>query len=159
MPLTIRPATHADAGIIASFNQALAWESERKRLDEGVLLAGVRAVLDDPHKGFYTLAERDGEVVGQVLITTEWSDWRNGWFWWVQSVYVRADRRRAGVFAGLFGHLKLKATADPTVIGIRLYYDCGNTTAADTYRRMGMADTGYGMFEMYPLPGRGKHVE
>ncbi|MBX9579938.1 MAG: GNAT family N-acetyltransferase, partial [Gemmataceae bacterium] len=94
MSLHIRRATPADAPVVADFNAALAWESEGKRLGPAVLAAGVAAVLADPAKGFYTLAERAGEVVGQVLVTYEWTDWRNGWYWWVQSVYVRADARR-----------------------------------------------------------------
>src|SRR5688572_23594873 len=119
MTPSIRRATAADADTIARFNAALAWESEHKRLDEAVLARGVRAVLADPAKGFYTLAERGGEPVGQVMVTFEWSDWRAGWYWWVQSVYVREDARRGGVFRALFGHLKAQALADPTVIGLR----------------------------------------
>ena len=158
MDLLIRRAAPADAEVIAEFNQRLAWETERKRLDPAVLAAGVRAVLADPHKGFYTLAERAGAAVGQTLVTFEWSDWRNGWFWWVQSVYVRADARRGGVFRGLFAHLAAAAAADPAVIGLRLYAEHANAEARAAYRRLGMADTTYGLLELYPLPGRPGHV-
>src|SRR5689334_8864562 len=102
MSLTIRRAVPADEPVLVSFNAALAWETEHKRLDEAVLTTGVRAVFADPGKGFYLVAERAGEVVGQSMVTFEWSDWRNGWFWWVQSVYVRAEARRQGVFRALF---------------------------------------------------------
>ncbi|MFO0852582.1 MAG: GNAT family N-acetyltransferase [Gemmataceae bacterium] len=102
MDLTIRRATPADAATVARFNAALAWESEGKRLTPEVLARGVGKVLADPAKGFYTLAERGGEVVGQVMVTFEWSDWRDGWYWWIQSVYVVEAARRGGVFRALF---------------------------------------------------------
>src|SRR5688572_24082339 len=126
MELHIRRATPADESVVAAYNAALAWETERKRLDPEILGAGVRAVLADPAKGFYTLAELAREVVGQVMVTYEWSDWRNGWFWWVQSVYVREDARRHGVFRALFTDLRKRAEADPTVIGLRLYVEREN---------------------------------
>jgi ribosomal protein S18 acetylase RimI-like enzyme len=158
MSVHIRRAAAADEAVLVAFNAALAWESERKRLNEAVLRAGVRAVLADPAKGFYTVAERAGEVVGQVMVTFEWSDWRNGWFWWVQSVYVRADARRGGVFRALFRHLADAAVADPAVIGVRLYVDRDNARARETYRALGLTDTAYDLLELYPLPGRSGHV-
>ena len=158
MELTIRRAAPADAGVIAEYNRRLAWESERTRLDDGVLLAGVIAGLEDPNKGFYTVAESGGEIVGQTLVTFEWSDWRNGWFWWIQSVYVREDARRAGVFRSLYRHIQELATADATVIGIRLYVEAENERAKTTYRSLGMTDTNYGLLEIYPLPGRMKNT-
>ena len=154
MTPSIRRATAADADTIARFNAALAWESEHKRLDPDVLAAGVRAVLADPHKGFYTLAERAGAAVGQTLVTFEWSDWRNGWYWWVQSVYVRPDARREGVFRALFEHLRAAAAADPTVIGLRLYVEHDNERARKTYAALGMVDEPYSLMGIYPLPGR-----
>ncbi len=156
--LTLRRATPADAATIAEFNRRLAWESEHTTLDAATLFAGVAAGLADPHKGFYTVAERDGEIVGQTLVTYEWSDWRNGWFWWIQSVYVRDDARRGGVFRSLYRHIHELATADPTVIGIRLYVEAENERAKQTYRSLGMTDTNYGMLEIYPLPGRTKNT-
>jgi GNAT superfamily N-acetyltransferase len=158
MSLMIRRATPADEGVLVAFNTAIAWETEHKRLDPNVLTAGVRAVFADPARGFYTVAESGDEVVGQMMITFEWSDWRNGWFWWVQSVYVREDARRGGVFRALYREIERQAAADPTVIGLRLYFETDNTRAQATYRSLGMADTTYGMMEVYPLPGRPSHV-
>jgi ribosomal protein S18 acetylase RimI-like enzyme len=159
MTLAIRRATAADLDTIVRFNAALARESEGKILDEAVLRAGVSAALADPaSKGHYTIAERDGEAVGQVLITFEWSDWRNGWYWWIQSVYVRADARRQGVFRALYRHLEAEAIADPTVIGLRLYVENGNKRAQATYQALGMEDENYILMGRYPLPGRAAHI-
>lgn len=158
MAVTTRRATAADEAVLVAFNAAIALETEHKRLDPAVLAAGVRAVLNDSARGFYTVAERGGEVVGQLMVTFEWSDWRNGWFWWVQSVYVRADARRGGVFRTLYRAIEAEAAADPTVIGLRLYFERANTRAQETYRALGMSDTGYGMMEVYPLPGRDSHI-
>jgi GNAT superfamily N-acetyltransferase len=159
MSLTIRRATPDDVPVLVAFNAAIAWETEHKRLDTAVLTAGVRAVFDDPARGFYTVAEREREVVGQMMVTFEWSDWRNGWFWWVQSVYVRADARREGVFRALHREIERQAAADPTVIGLRLYFETENARAQSTYRALGMSDTTYGVMELYPLPGRESHIQ
>ncbi len=158
MNLTIRRATATDEKVLVAFNTAIAWETEDKRLDPAVLTAGVRAVLSDSARGFYTVVERDGEVVGQIMVTFEWSDWRNGWFWWVQSVYVREDARRSGVFRSLYRAIEQQATSDPAVIGIRLYFDRENTRAQATYHALGMSETEYGMMEVYPLAGRDAHI-
>ncbi len=160
MSLTLRRATVADVPVLVTFNAAIAWETEHKRLDADVLRAGVRAVFDDPARGFYTVAERgEGDVVGQMMVTYEWSDWRNGWFWWVQSVYVREDARRDGVFRTLYQEIQRLAAATPDVIGLRLYVETENTRAQATYRALGMSDTTYGMMEVYPLPGRESHIQ
>jgi len=158
MSITIRPATPADEDTVVAFNAALAWESEGKRLDPATLRLGVRAGLTDPAKGFYVIAERGGEVVGQTAITFEWSDWRNGWYWWIQSVYVREDARRGGVFSAIYRHLEAVATADPTVIGIRLYVERENARAQETYRKLGLEDEAYFLMARYPLPGREGHI-
>ena len=158
MGIRIRRATPADEAIVAAFNAALAWESEHKKLHEPTLLVGVRAALADPHKGFYFLAEHDGEVIGQTGVTFEWSDWRNGWYWWLQSVYVREDARRQGVFAALFRHIRDIAVADPTVIGLRLYVERENTRAHQTYERLGMTAEPYFLMGEYPFPGRDSHL-
>src|SRR5262245_5068664 len=105
MSITIRRAAPADAAVVTEFNRLLALESEGKTLGLAVLAAGVKAGLDDAAKGRYFLAEENGEVLGQMMITYEWSDWRNGWVWWIQSVYVRADARRRGVFRALYEHV------------------------------------------------------
>jgi ribosomal protein S18 acetylase RimI-like enzyme len=154
MSVTIRRATPADEAVLIELNAALAWETEQKRLRPEVLTAGVRAVFTDPAKGFYTVAELQGQIVGQMMVTYEWSDWRNGWFWWVQSVYVRAEARRTGVFRALYREIERQAAADPSVIGLRLYVERDNTRAQATYRALGMVETTYGVMEEYPLPGR-----
>ncbi len=151
MPFTIRQAGPADAPVITEFNRLLALESEGKTLHAGVLTAGVAAVLADPVKGLYWLAEEDGRAVGQIGLTFEYSDWRNGWFWWIQSVYVRQQARRKGVFRSLYRHIEEMAQRDPTVIGLRLYVDEANTAAQQTYLQLGMARTGYFVLEKYPL--------
>jgi GNAT superfamily N-acetyltransferase len=151
MPLAVRRATPADAAIVVDFNRRLAEESEGKTLDVGLLAPGVAAGLADPGKALYFLAEDDGQVLGLVMITFEWSDWRNGWFWWVQSVYVRPEARRRGVFRALFEHVRKTAEDDPAVIGLRLYVEAENHTAHQTYERLGMAWTTYHVMERYPL--------
>jgi GNAT superfamily N-acetyltransferase len=154
MSLTIRPATSADEDFIVAANMALAFETESKRLDEFILRKGVRAIFADPHKGFYTVAERDGQVVGQILITFEYSDWRFGFYWWIQSVYVLPEARGNGVFRAIFNHLHAQAIANPEVIGLRLYAEHENKAAHRVYRSVGMVDEPYGLFGLYPLPGR-----
>ncbi len=159
MPLHVRAATPADLDVVCEFNSLLAQESEGKTLDQDLLRPGVAAVLGDPHgdahgdahKGRYFLAESDGQVVGQLAITFEWSDWRNGWFWWIQSVYVRPEARRRGVFRTLFRHVHDAAVNDPAVIGIRLYVERDNLAAHGTYQTMGLDWTSYQVMERYPL--------
>jgi GNAT superfamily N-acetyltransferase len=151
MSLKLRRATARDAGTIVEFNRLLALESEGKTLDVAVLRKGVDTCLQDEMKGFYTIAEQDGIAVGQTLITLEWSDWRNGWFWWIQSVYVREDARSSGVFKAIFHHLRNEAAAKDDVIGLRLYMDKGNERARKVYGSLGMMETEYELFEMYPI--------
>jgi GNAT superfamily N-acetyltransferase len=150
MPLTVRRATLADAPTIVEFNRLLAEESESKTLDLDVLSAGVAAALADPAKGPYFLAEHDGEIVGQMQVTYEFSDWRNGWFWWIQGVYVRPDARRRGVFRALYNHVA-EAAKSAGVIGLRLYVERENERAHRTYLDLGMAWTNYLLMERYPL--------
>lgn len=151
MPLTVRRAVTADLPTIVEFNVRLADESEGKTLDRELLTAGVRAALADPAKGPYFLAEEDGRAVGTMQVTTEWSDWRNGWFWWIQGVYVRADARRRGVFRALYQHVYETAKNDPAVIGLRLYVERENTRAQETYLGLGLSWTSYRVMERYPL--------
>jgi ribosomal protein S18 acetylase RimI-like enzyme len=151
MPPILRRATPADAAVIAEFNRLLALESEGLTLDPAVLAAGVAACLADPARGFYVVAEVDGAVVGQVCVTFEWSDWRNGWLWWIQSVYVRKDHRRNGIFRALYQHVHQQAKDDPLVVGLRLYVDHENHVAQQTYQRLGMQRTGYLVLEKCPL--------
>jgi GNAT superfamily N-acetyltransferase len=151
MPLVLRSATPADAAVIIEYNRRLAEETEGKRLDPQVLAAGVAACLADPDKALYFLAEEDGTILGQMMITREWSDWRNGWMWWIQSVYVRAEARRRGVFRMLYRHVAELARSRPDVIGLRLYVEQENHAAQQTYSRLGMDRTGYLVFERSPL--------
>ena len=154
MSRVIRPAAPADHATVVAFNAALALETEGKRLDPTTLSAGVAAALADPAKGYYTIAEDDGVVVGQCLVTLEWSDWRNGWFWWIQSVYVLPTARRGGVFRDLYKHLEAAAAARPDVIGIRLYVERDNARAQAAYVSLGLVEEPYWLMARYPLPGR-----
>jgi ribosomal protein S18 acetylase RimI-like enzyme len=147
----IRPATVDDLEIVCDYNARLAWESEGKRLDESLLRPGVRSLLSDSGKGRYFVAESEGQVVGQLALTYEWSDWRNGWFWWIQSVYVHPDHRRRGIFTQLCRYLEERAIAERDVIGIRLYVEAENDAAHATYERLGLKKTTYGVREKYPL--------
>lgn len=151
MPLTIRRGGPSDAAVVAEFNQRLAQETEGRSLDAAALAAGVAAVLADESRGTYFVAEHEGRVVGQLMITLEWSDWRNGWLWWIQSVYVRAEARRLGVFRALYGHAVAEAKARGDVAGIRLYVEHENAAARATYARLGMSETGYLVLERCPL--------
>lgn len=148
MEIKIRQAALADAQVIAAFNLRLAEESEGLRLAEAVVHAGVAALLKDPAKGIYYVAEVEGSVVGQVMITYEWSDWRNGNMWWIQSVYVKPEFRRAGVFRALFNHLRTLAQTRKDVCNLRLYMHAENTRARQSYERLGMTRTHYEIFEL-----------
>jgi GNAT superfamily N-acetyltransferase len=148
MNVTIRPATSADADFLAAGNAAMALETEHKRLDGEVVGAGVRAVLADAARGRYFVAEREARPVGQLMLTYEWSDWRNGTFWWIQSVYVLPEARRNGVFRALFHHVEQLASRDPGVCGIRLYVERENGRAQATYRHCGLHDAGYVVMEV-----------
>lgn len=151
MTPTVRLAESRDLDVIIEFNRLLALESEGKALDPSLLRPGVAAGLAHPAKCKYFVAEDNGKVLGQMAITYEWSDWRNGWFWWVQSVYVRPESRQRGVFRTLFEHVQGAARKDPEVIGIRLYVEHENRGAQEVYRRLGMEATGYQVLEKYPL--------
>lgn len=145
--LTIRTATLDDAETIAGFNAAMARETEDKPLDLDTVRAGVEGLFADPARGFYLVAERDGRVVGSLMITTEWSDWRNGTFWWVQSVYIRPEARRQGIYSALYAEVKQRAQAADVVCGIRLYVERSNTVARDAYEALGMTATSYRLYE------------
>ena len=145
--LHIRLAEARDAALLAEFNIAMARETEGKRLLPAVVGAGVRRMLAEPALGFYLVAEAGGEVAGSLMVTTEWSDWRNGRFWWIQSVYVRPGRRRRGVFRALYAHLGETAAREPDVCGFRLYVERENSAAQATYRALGMEGTDYLLFE------------
>lgn len=146
--LTIRRAGVADAETIASFNERMAWETEHLTLDADRIRQGVQAALNDESKGFYLVAERDHQVVGQLMVTYEWSDWRNGSFWWIQSVYVQPEYRGQGIYSGLYRHLERLARQTPGVCGLRLYVEQDNHRASEVYQRLGMTHTPYRMLEV-----------
>ena len=140
MPFVVRSATPADANAIVEYNRLLAQETENLVLDLSVLKPGVDAILADPNRGRYFVADRQGDVIGQIMITYEWSDWRNGWIWWLQSVYVRADQRKGGVFGSIYRYIEEQARKEGNVVGLRLYVEHENRAAQATYRRMGFQD-------------------
>lgn len=150
--IKIRPATAADAPTIAQFNSNMAWETEERKLDPSRVLGGVRALLNEPARGSYFIAEvsENGRAIlaGQLLITHEWSDWRNGDFWWIQSVYVAEPYRNRGIFRALYQHVHDLARRDKDVCGIRLYMDAHNDRARAAYERLGMKRTDYQVFEI-----------
>jgi len=145
MEIHYRGGGRDDANAIVDFQQAMARETEEVALDRDVVTRGVQAVFDDASRGRYFVAVAEGRVVASLLITYEWSDWRNGVVWWIQSVYVVPEFRKRGVYAGLYEHVK--QTADASVKGIRLYVDRRNTPAQEVYRRLGMNGEHYLVFE------------
>jgi ribosomal protein S18 acetylase RimI-like enzyme len=147
MTINLREAIASDASVIAEFNAAMAAETEGIALERDRLTAGVRAVLADRSKGFYLVAESQGEVVAQTLITYEWSDWRNGVFWWIQSVYVKPEFRGQGVFTRIYEYVAESARNSGNVCGLRLYVEHENERAQRTYERLGMRRTVYHMYE------------
>ena len=147
--VVVRGARHDDLGAIVAFNAGLALETEGKRLDPGVLARGVRAALADPDRLRYWVAESGdgGGLLGQAAVTREWSDWRDGWLWWFQSVFVRPDARGIGVFRALHRAIRDEARARADVIGLRLYVEHANDHARRTYEALGLAPGGYHVYE------------
>ena len=143
----IREAVSADAEIIIEFNRRLAEDTEDKALDPQQLAGGVRQALSSADTCLYFVAEAGGRVAGQTMVTFEWSDWRNGWFWWIQSVYVHPDFRRRGIFRALHDHVRTLARAKGNTCGIRLYVEHENHAAQQTYRGLGMVPSGHLVFE------------
>lgn len=156
MSPSIRQATPDDAPIIATFNAMMAEETEHRVLDHSVLRQGVEQVLKDASKGVYFVAGVKQAVVGQLLITYEWSDWRNGTFWWIQSVYVREEYRGKGIFRALYRHVESLARQTPGVCGLRLYVETGNAGAQQAYERLGMIKTPYELYEVEFVQGKGR---
>jgi len=147
MKFTLREARCSDADVIAKHNAAMAEETEARLLDPAIAGPGVKALFGDPSLGRYWVAEANGQVIGQLMVTYEWSDWRNGTIWWIQSVYVRPESRRQGVFSALYRHVELLAAAEPDVIGLRLYVENNNLRAQQTYEALGMVKPGYLVME------------
>ena len=145
--ISIRYATKRDTNSIASFNSTMAMETEDKLLNAETVQKGVENAFENNKKGFYLIAESDGTQVGQLMITKEWSDWRNGDFWWIQSVYVHPDFRGKGIYKQLYDKVKKLAQSNGRVCGIRLYVEKENITAQKVYSKLGMIETDYLLYE------------
>ncbi len=143
----VRIAGPHDVAAIAELNLAMAFETENRQLCRSTLTKGIQAVFAHPDYGFYVVAESDGQVVGCLLITFEWSDWRGGRFWWMQSLYVRPAYRRRGVFRRLHEFVKAEALQHPEVCGLRLYVEQSNQVAQHAYQHLGMHARSYRMYE------------
>lgn len=144
--VTIRPALMDDIPTLVAFNQSLALETEGHALPGATLERGILRLIERPEFGFYTVAARPGstgEVIGCTLITFEWSDWRDGIIWWIQSVYVKKEHRGQGVFRALLDHLEKRARQDPEIRGLRLYVEDENHRAHQTYDRLGLVPARY----------------
>jgi ribosomal protein S18 acetylase RimI-like enzyme len=147
-PFTLRLAALQDAHLLAKWAQTMAMETEQKHLDTDTVLKGVQAGIADPKRARYFIAMSGDTPVGTLMLTTEWSDWRNGDWWWIQSVYVHPDFRRQGVFQSLYQHVKVLAETAPNVCGLRLYVEHENKNAQRTYEKLGMQNAGYRMMEV-----------
>ena len=147
-PIVIRQATHCDILNIVEFNIAMASETEGKTLDAMTLEQGVSEVLSDPIRGFYLIAAISTTAVGQLLITPEWSDWRNAYFWWIQSVYVKPENRLHGIYRALNQEVLSLAKTHGDICGVRLYVDKTNNIAQRVYRNLGMSESNYHMYEI-----------
>lgn len=145
--MTIRRATRGDLDLLVEFNLRMAMETEDLQLEREVLERGIEGIFKFTDRGFYLVAEIDGMVVGSLMVTTEWSDWRNGDFWWVQSVYVRPEFRRRGVFTRLFHHVRESAHQADRVCGYRLYVEKENLAAQAAYQKLGFEETHYRLYE------------
>ncbi|MDF0675836.1 MAG: GNAT family N-acetyltransferase [Nitrospira sp.] len=161
--IRIRPACQDDLETIVMFNAAMALETEHRQLDLPTLRQGTQALLESPGYGFYIVAElpedKSCKPVGQLMITYEWSDWRNGAFWWIQSVYVEPHRRGLGVFRAMHDHILVRAKTDPRVCGLRLYVERENRRAQTVYRRLGLTPSVYTVFEQDFVLGQEIHSE
>lgn len=147
MDVSYRDATRRDTREIVEFQLAMARETEGIELNRYICTRGVEAVFEDRNLGRYFVAEAEGRLIASLMITTEWSDWRNGVVWWIQSVYVAPDFRRKGIYAGLYQHVRELAEGYEMVKGIRLYVDRRNEAAQKVYSRLGMNGEHYQVFE------------
>tara|TARA_B100001123_G_C15193999_1_gene980614 strand:+ start:778 stop:1233 length:456 start_codon:yes stop_codon:yes gene_type:complete len=145
--LITRKGTLADTETIVQFQKNMALETEGKTLQEFAIKSGVTEVIKDTQKGTYLVAEYEGHIIGSLLITYEWSDWRNGWFWWIQSVYVKSEWRRKGVYSHLYDEVKKLSSGVKNICGIRLYVEKENIIAQTVYKKLGMHNTKYLLYE------------
>lgn len=146
MSIVIRAAKPEDIFVIAGFNRKMAMETEGKTLPEEIIVPGVKAVLEDPFKGRYFVAMEKDVLLGQLMITMEWSDWRNSWIWWIQSVYVLPEARKRGIYKSLYEEVRREAGAEG-VRTIRLYVEKDNGTARKVYEKLGMEESVYALYE------------
>ena len=158
MTLQIRPARAEDAALLARWAQAMALETENKILPDADVLSGIARGIAEPVLARYFVAEQDGVPAGTLMFTFEWSDWRNGLWWWIQSVYVPSEFRRQGIYSALYAHVRALAEADAGVCGIRLYVENDNRNARSTYEALGMQDAHYRIYEQDTRPS-GDSVE
>lgn len=145
--MNIRLAIEKDAPELVEFNQAMALETEGKHLDSEILKSGVESVFNDAKKGFYVVTEADAKIVGGLMVTFEWSDWRNSWFWWIQSVYILPDYRGRSIYRLMYEFVKNKANQEKNVCGFRLYVEKENVNAQKVYEKLGMESSHYLMYE------------
>ena len=145
--MNIRIANFKDADSLVEFNQAMALETEGKHLDAAILQSGVEAVFTNQDKGFYVVAEDNGQIIGGLMITFEWSDWRNKWFWWIQSVYILPEARGRKIYSHLYNFVKEKARTQTDICGFRLYVERENAHAQKVYEKLGMSGSHYLMYE------------
>jgi GNAT superfamily N-acetyltransferase len=143
----VRAAEPGDLDRLVEFNLAMAQETEGRDLDLATLREGMRALLGDPGRGRVLVVEDAGRIVATLMLTTEWSDWRNGWFWWIQNVYVAPEERRRGHYRRLHEHVRDLAAARTDVYGLRLYVENENVRARETYQKLGMDETPYRLYE------------
>ncbi len=147
MEIVIRESVATDCSTIVDFQLAMALETEELVLDKNILSSGVKAVLDDNSKAKYFIATSEDKPVGMLMITPEWSDWRDGWVWWIQSVYTHPQYRKHGIYKLLYQHIKDLVNSSPRVWGIRLYVDKRNIAAQKVYTKLGMTQDHYSTFE------------
>ena len=145
--MIVKLADEKEADALVAFNQAMALETEGKTLDPVKITPGVAAVFGDEKKGFYVVAERDRRIVGGLMVTYEWSDWRNAWFWWIQSVYILPEARGTGLYRRMYEFVKERAAEAGNVCGFRLYVETENTHAQKVYDGVGMSQSHYLMYE------------
>jgi GNAT superfamily N-acetyltransferase len=149
----VRPARKTDRERLADFQMAMALETEGKTLDRSVLLRGVGAALGDSGRGRYIVLERDGVVVGALFLTLEWSEWRDGWWFWIQSVYTAPEARATGVYKALYEAVMTEARERDDTIGVRLYVESSNSRAQAVYQALGMKKSSYEFYEVSLLDG------
>lgn len=145
--VSVRLAEESDCEAIAGFNKAMALETEGKELSEAVVAKGTKELFKKPDYGFYVVAEDGGEIVGSLMVTFEWIEWWNSVFWWVQSVYVKPEYRRGGVFKKLYEYIRREASERDDVCGLRLYVKKDNDRAQAVYKKLGMERTSYLLYE------------